>query len=55
MSWKDRFLTRREMLQRGGMGMGAVALTSLLGAEGALAAVGLLRLAGSPVTILAQR
>ncbi len=31
MDLKNRFFTRREMLQRTGMGMGAVALTALLG------------------------
>src|SRR5579883_1563851 len=36
MSWKENFVTRREMLERCGMGMGAVALTALLGETGAL-------------------
>ena len=31
MRHRDLFVTRREMLSRSGMGMGAVALTSLLG------------------------
>src|ERR1051326_6929194 len=30
MNLQDRFLTRRELLQRSGMGMGAVALSALL-------------------------
>jgi hypothetical protein len=34
----DRFLTRRELLSRCGMGMGALALTQLLGSSGSLAA-----------------
>ncbi|HWC00970.1 MAG TPA: DUF1501 domain-containing protein [Bryobacteraceae bacterium] len=38
MNWKNRFLTRREMLQQSGMGMGAVALTALLGKTGHLQA-----------------
>src|ERR1700724_246457 len=33
MNFKNRFFTRRELLQRSGMGMGAVALTSLLKGE----------------------
>src|SRR3954466_845691 len=37
-SMKAHFFTRREMLQRTGMGMGAVALTSLLGETGQLKA-----------------
>src|SRR6476646_9756417 len=36
MNFRDRFLTRRELLQRSGMGMGAVALTALLGESGSL-------------------
>src|SRR5919202_4445115 len=35
---KDLFRTRREMLSRCGMGMGAVALTALLGESGSLSA-----------------
>jgi hypothetical protein len=35
---KNRFLTRRELLQRSGMGMGAIALASLMGDAGALKA-----------------
>ena len=38
MNWKDRFFTRREMLQHTGMGMGTVALTALLGRTGTLQA-----------------
>ena len=29
--WEDRFLTRRDMLCRGGMGMGALALAGIMG------------------------
>src|SRR5882724_269870 len=36
MNFRDRFLTRRELLQRSGMGMGAVALSALLGESGSL-------------------
>jgi len=36
MNFRDRFLTRRELLQCSGMGMGAVALTALLGESGSL-------------------
>jgi hypothetical protein len=38
MNLQSRFLTRRELLQRSGMGMGAVALTALLGETGSLRA-----------------
>lgn len=38
MKYRDLFITRREMLTRSGMGMGAVALTSLLGDTGRLQA-----------------
>ena len=38
MNDRDRILNRRQMLTRCGMGMGAVALTSLLGSTGQLAA-----------------
>jgi len=38
MKYRDLFITRREMLTRSGMGMGAVALTSLLGGTGRLQA-----------------
>ena len=38
MTRHDLFVTRREMLSRCGMGMGAVALTSLLGDVGSLQA-----------------
>ena len=34
MNWKNRFLTRRQMLERSGMGMGALALSAMLGPEG---------------------
>ncbi len=29
--WEDRFLTRRTLLCRGGMGMGALALSGIMG------------------------
>ena len=38
MNDRDNILNRRQMLTRCGMGMGAVALTSLLGSTGQLAA-----------------
>jgi len=38
MKNRDLFVTRREMLSRCGMGMGSVALTALLGANGELKA-----------------
>src|SRR5215472_19192445 len=34
MNFRECFLTRRELLQRSGMGMGAAALTALLGEGG---------------------
>ena len=43
----DRFLTRRELLARCGMGMGALALTNLLGGTGMLQAADVAR-SGSP-------
>ena len=36
MNFRQGFFTRRELLQRTGMGMGAVALTALLGESGSL-------------------
>src|SRR5262245_18752159 len=38
MKHRDLFVTRRELLKRCGMGMGAVALSALLGESGALQA-----------------
>ena len=38
MNVRERILDRRKMLRQCGMGMGAVALTSLLGGTGQLAA-----------------
>ena len=38
MRYQNRFFTRRELLQRTGMGMGAVALAGLFGEAGALRA-----------------
>src|SRR3982074_3007955 len=38
MNFQNRFFTRRELLQRTGMGMGAVAFAGLLGDAGALQA-----------------
>src|ERR1700722_264580 len=38
MTLQDRFFTRRELLQRTGMGMGAVALAGLFGEGGVLRA-----------------
>src|ERR1700736_4140908 len=40
MKFQDKFFTRRELLQRTGMGMGSVALAGLLGDTGALQANG---------------
>src|SRR6202790_2324209 len=36
MNFRQGFFTRRELLQRTGMGMGAIALTALLGESGSL-------------------
>src|SRR5713226_8083543 len=36
MNFRQSFFTRRQMLERCGMGMGAVALTALLGESGSL-------------------
>src|SRR5712692_9438872 len=49
MNFRDRFLTRRELLQRSGMGMGAVALTALLGECGSLNAAPLVATAMNPM------
>src|SRR5216684_3065411 len=49
MNFRDRFLTRRELLQRSGMGMGAVALSALLGEGGSLNAAPLVATAMNPM------
>src|SRR6266849_3864965 len=49
MNFRDRFLTRRELLQRSGMGMGAVALSALLGECGSLNAAPLVATAMNPM------
>src|SRR5260370_14808570 len=49
MNFQDRFLTRRELLQRSGMGMGAVALSALLGECGSLNAAPLVATAMNPM------
>jgi hypothetical protein len=49
MNFQDRFLTRRELLQRSGMGMGAVALSALLGECGSLNAAPLGATAMNPM------
>src|ERR1700738_1481461 len=51
MRFQNRFFTRRELLQRTGMGMGAVALAGLLGDTGTLRA----DVSGSAVTPLAPK
>src|SRR5947207_6260930 len=49
MNFGVRFLTRRELLQRSGMGMGAVALSALLGESGSLNAAPLVATAMNPM------
>ena len=49
MNIKDRFLTRRELLQRSGMGMGAVALSALLAGDNSLNAATLGATSSNPM------
>ena len=55
MRFQNRFFTRRELLQRTGMGMGAVALAGLLRADTSIGAVNPLAPKAPPLPAKAKR